>query len=98
MAAREKIPFEKNIAFGNFLRRCKVTKICWKMPPAASKTLSVQRRRGQEKWFLEAEEWFNEKKSEWIFCFENICEALGLDPQYLRQRLMSWKRKRLAAA
>jgi hypothetical protein len=45
----------------------------------------VQRRRGQKKWFLEAEEWFNEKKSEWIFCFENICEALRLDPQYLRK-------------
>ena len=50
----------------------------------------------QKKWFLEAEEWFNEKKSEWIFSFENICDALKLDPQYLRQGLISWKRKRLA--
>ena len=43
----------------------------------------------QKKWFLEAEEWFNEKKGEWIFCLENICEALRLDPQYLRQGLIS---------
>jgi len=30
----------------------------------------------------EAGEWFNERKSEWIFYFENICEALGINPQY----------------
>jgi len=52
----------------------------------------------QKKWFLEAEEWFNARVKEWIFSFENISEVLGIDPQYLRQRLMSWKRKRLAAA
>ena len=50
----------------------------------------------QKKWFLEAEEWFNEEESEWIFSFENICDVLRLDPQYLRQGLISWKRKRLA--
>jgi hypothetical protein len=51
----------------------------------------------QKKWFLEAEEWFNEEESEWIFSFENICDVLRLDPQYLRQGLISWKGKRLAA-
>jgi len=49
----------------------------------------------RKKQFLKAEEWFNEEESEWIFSFENICETLGLDPQYLRQGLLSWKRKRL---
>jgi hypothetical protein len=39
----------------------------------------------QKKWFLKAEEWFNEKRSEWIFWLENICEALRLDPRYLRK-------------
>ncbi len=42
----------------------------------------------RKKCFLEAEEWFNEEESEWIFSF--------LDPQYLRQGLISWKGKRLA--
>ena len=51
-----------------------------------------------KKWFVEAEEWLKERGKEWIFSFENISEVLGIDPQYLRQRLMSWKRKRLAAA
>jgi hypothetical protein len=48
------------------------------------------------KWFVAAEKWFNEKKSKWIFAFENICGALELNPQYLPQRLISGKRKRLA--
>ena len=50
----------------------------------------------QKKWFLEAEEWLNERGKEWIFSFENISEVLGIDPQYLRQGLISWKGKRLA--
>jgi hypothetical protein len=45
----------------------------------------------QKKSFLEAKEWFNEEESEWIFYFENICDVLRLDPQYLRQGLISWK-------
>jgi hypothetical protein len=39
----------------------------------------------QKKWILEAEEWFNEEESEWTFSFENICDALRLDPKYLRK-------------
>ena len=26
----------------------------------------------RKKWFQEAQEWFNEKESKWIFSFENI--------------------------
>jgi hypothetical protein len=40
---------------------------------------------GQKKWFLKAAEWFNEKKGEWVFWLENICEDLRLDPRYLRK-------------
>jgi len=48
----------------------------------------------REKRGQEAEQWFNEKDSEWIFSFENICETLGINPQYVRQGLLFWKRKR----
>jgi hypothetical protein len=51
--------------------------------------------KGRKKQFLKAEEWLNENESDWIFSFENICETLGLDPQYLLQGLLSWKAKRL---
>ena len=52
----------------------------------------------QKKLFHEAEEWILEKDSDWFFSFENICEALQLQPGYIRQGLLSWKEaKRLAA-
>jgi hypothetical protein len=46
--------------------------------------------RGQ-KLFEEAEEWFVDKNSDWLFSFANICETLQLHPDYIRQGLMSWK-------
>ena len=41
--------------------------------------------------FHEVEEWFLAKESDQLFCFESICETLELHPDYLRQRLISWK-------
>ena len=46
--------------------------------------------------FREAEEWIVEEGSDWLFSFENICEVLGFDPQYVRQGLLRWKQKRMA--
>jgi len=42
--------------------------------------------------FQEAEEWFLEKDSDSIYSFENICESLGLNPDYLRKGLVQWKK------
>jgi hypothetical protein len=44
--------------------------------------------------FHEVEEWFLEKESNQLFSFESICETLELHPDYLRQRLISWKEAR----
>ncbi len=46
--------------------------------------------------FREAEEWILEENSEWLFSFENICEVLGINPQYVRQGLIRWKEMTLA--
>lgn len=49
--------------------------------------------------FREAQEWILERNSDWFFSFENICESLALDPNYVRQGLLRWKeakRKRYA--
>ena len=43
-------------------------------------------RAGKER-FREAESWIMEPGNEWIFSFDNVCELLGLDPQYVRQGL-----------
>lgn len=35
--------------------------------------------------FREAEAWIMESGNDWIFSFDNVCELLGLDPQYVRR-------------
>ena len=43
----------------------------------------------QRKQLEEARQWFAaDDESEWIFSFENICEALGINPHYLRRGLI----------
>jgi hypothetical protein len=45
----------------------------------------------QQKQLEDARQWFAaEDDSEWIFSFKNICEALGIDPAYLRRGLIRW--------
>jgi hypothetical protein len=51
----------------------------------------VGQREREKRLFKEAEEWILEKDSDWFFSFENICETLGLYPDYIRQGLMRWK-------
>jgi hypothetical protein len=43
-------------------------------------------REGQER-FHEAEEWIMQSGNGWIFSFDNVCELLGLDPEYVRRGL-----------
>jgi hypothetical protein len=47
--------------------------------------------------FRETEEWIVQEESEWLFSFDNVCEALGLEPQYVRGGLMRWKEALLEA-
>jgi len=46
--------------------------------------------------FREAEDWILKKNDAWYFSFESICEDLGFNPGYIRQRLLRWKDKKLA--
>jgi hypothetical protein len=39
----------------------------------------------------DAEEWILEKDRSHLFSFENVCEILGLDPEYMRAGLTRWK-------
>src|SRR5216683_78051 len=55
------------------------------------KYVTSSTRRGQ-RLFTEAEEWFAASATDWPFGFENICEALGLEPAYLRTGLARWRR------
>ena len=42
--------------------------------------------------FKEAENWILDNDPEWLFSFINICDALTIDPHYLRRGLLRWKR------
>src|SRR3954470_18864198 len=42
--------------------------------------------------FREAENWVLQKDTGWLFSFDNTCEALGINPEYLRAGLLRWKR------
>jgi hypothetical protein len=41
--------------------------------------------------FREAENWILANDREWLFSFINICDALTIDPHYLRKGLLRWK-------
>jgi hypothetical protein len=47
--------------------------------------------------FLEAREWFLSTDRSWLFAFENICDVLEMNADYLRSGLDRW-RHRLASA
>jgi len=56
-------------------------------------TAGASWRRRNLRRFRETEEWFESDDREWLFSFERICEALDLDPQYLRRGLRAWRRR-----
>lgn len=49
-----------------------------------------------KKLFNEAEEWIMMTDHDWTFSFVNVCETLGFSPEYIRQGLRRWKRKKPA--
>lgn len=49
-------------------------------------------REGKEQ-FREAEEWLLANDTDWIFSFNNVCGALGLDPDYVRRGVREISRK-----
>jgi hypothetical protein len=45
--------------------------------------------------FVDAEEWICSEDRSWPFSFENVCDLLQINPQYLRRGLMAWKDRQL---
>lgn len=43
--------------------------------------------------FHEVQEWLMDEKDDWVFSFRNICESLGINPEYLRRGLVQWREK-----
>ena len=45
-----------------------------------------------DRLFKETEEWLFEDDHEWSYSFINICEAVDMDPEYLRKGLLQWRK------
>src|SRR5581483_3568484 len=43
--------------------------------------------------FRDAEEWIEDTEKSWLYSFENICDVLDLDADYLRRGLHRWKER-----
>jgi hypothetical protein len=43
--------------------------------------------------FAEAEEWIEDPDRSWLFSFQNICDVLDIDADYLRRGLHAWKER-----
>src|SRR5712692_2737769 len=43
--------------------------------------------------FQEAEEWIEDTDRTWLFSFQNICDVLDIDADYLRRGLHAWKER-----
>jgi hypothetical protein len=54
--------------------------------------------RRNQRLFRDAAEWFESPDAHWPFAFENICDALGLEPEWIRQLLRRWDARRTAGA
>jgi hypothetical protein len=49
-----------------------------------------------QRLFRDAEEWIKLHDKQWIFSFDNVCDMLDINPDYMRRGLQEWKEKRLA--
>jgi len=54
---------------------------------------ACSRERFGQKLFEDAEAWFEEDDHDWPYSFLNICNALGLEVEYMRAGLRRWKEK-----
>jgi hypothetical protein len=45
--------------------------------------------------FSDAQEWILTKDPDWLFSFDNVCETLEIQPDYLRRGLLRWKETQL---
>ena len=54
------------------------------------------RNRKAQKLHDDAKEWIYSSNTSWPFSFENICDVLKINPDYLRSGLKRWKESQLA--
>jgi hypothetical protein len=60
------------------------------------KCIDASTSKGQ-RLFRDADEWIAHEDKRWVFSFDNVCDMLDINPEYMRTGLRKWKDKRLDA-
>jgi hypothetical protein len=60
------------------------------------KCIDASTSKGQ-RLFRDADEWIAHEDKRWVFSFDNVCDMLDINPEYMRTGLRKWKEKRLDA-
>ena len=60
------------------------------------KCIDASTSKGQ-RLFRDADEWIAHEDKRWVFSFDNVCDMLDINPEYMRMGLRNWKEKRLDA-
>jgi len=50
-----------------------------------------------QRLFRDADEWIALEDKRWVFSFDNVCDMLDINPEYMRNGLRRWKEKKIAA-
>jgi len=50
-----------------------------------------------QRLFRDADEWINLEDKHWVFSFDNVCDMLDINPEYMRRGLRQWKERRITA-
>jgi len=60
------------------------------------KCIDAATNKGQ-RLFRDADEWISHEDKRWVFSFDNVCDMLDINPEYMRVGLRKWKEKKLIA-
>ena len=47
-----------------------------------------------QRLFRDADEWISLEDKHWVFSFDNVCDMLDINPEYMRRGLRQWKERR----
>lgn len=50
-----------------------------------------------QRLYREADEWIALEDKHWVFSFDNVCDMLDINPEYMRRGLRDWKARKLEA-
>ena len=50
-----------------------------------------------QRLFRDADEWIGLEDKRWVFSFDNVCDMLDINAEYMRAGLRRWKEKKLVA-